>query len=248
MTIKLKTFLSFMPSRQIEYLNKDDFTRLSRVEKIEFLKKILKEELPAETVVCALFLIKELHYPDRYFFRRFLYHYNDSVSDAARKIIKAIERENKHRLTFVDMLREGKSDDLILLADFFLTQEGKLNEHALLAFLCINDAKVRDIIVNNVTPEHEIDDALLSAAITRGAAWYVRAALVEILGNRKSQHLFDSIDFLMNDKNVEVKLKLIDALSKLGIENEKGKVYLQQLTRDSIIWVRKQARRALQGH
>ena len=52
------------------------------------------------------------------------------------------------------------------------------------------------------------------------------------------------IDFLMNDKNVEVKLKLIDALSKL--EEEKGKAYLQQLACDSIIWVRKYADRALQ--
>ncbi len=246
MTINAKTFLGFKPSRQIEYLNKDDFTHSIQKEKIEFLKVILKEELPVGTTVCALFLLKELHYPDRYFFRRFLYHKDDAVSDAARKIIKALERKKKHRTTFADMLSEGERDDLILLADYFLAQKGKLNEKALLAFLGINDIIVRDIIVKNVTPEHEIDDALLSAAITSGIAWYVRAALVEILGNRKSLCLFDCIDFLMNDKNVEVKLKLIDALSKLG--EEKGKVYLQQLARDSVIWVRKHAHRALQGH
>ena len=245
MTINAKTFLGFKSSRQIEYLDKDDFTHSNQKEKIEFLKVILKEELSAETTVCALFLLNLLHYPDRYFFSRFLFHKDDSVSDAARKIINESDRKKKHRTTFADMLREGERDDLILLADYFITQKGKTNEKALLAFLGINDIKVRDIIVKNVTPEHEIDDALLSAAITSGAAWYVRAALVEILGNRKSQHLFDRIDFLMNDKNVEVKLKLIDALSKLGVE--KGKVYLQQLARDSIIWVRKHAYRALQG-
>jgi hypothetical protein len=246
MTINAKTFLGFKPSRQIEYLNKDDFTLSNQKEKIEFLKVILKEELTAETTVCALLLLKELQYPDRYFFRKFLFHRNDSVSDAAREIINELARKKNHSPTFADMLREGERDDLILLADYFITQKGKINEKALLAFLCINDIKVRDIIVKNVTTEHEVDDALLSAAITSGIAWYVRAALVEILGNRKSQCLFDCIDFLMNDKNVEVKLKLIDALSKLG--EEKGKEYLRQLARDSVIWVRKYAHRALQEH
>lgn len=244
MTINAKTFLGFKSSRQIEYLNKDDFTHSTKKEKIEFLKAVLKEELSADTTVCALFVLKELHYPDRYFFRRFLFHRNDSVSDAAREIIDELDRKKKYRPTFADMLREGERDDLVLLADYFITQKGKINEKALLAFLGINDIKVRDIIVKNVTPEHEVDDALLSAAVTSGAAWYVRAALVEILGNRKSQCLFDCIDFLMNDKNVEVKLKLIEALSKLG--EEKGKAYLQQLACDSIIWVRKYADRALQ--
>jgi hypothetical protein len=245
MTINAKTFLGFKSSRQIEYLNKDDFTHSNQKEKIEFLKVILKEELSVDTAVRALLLLKEMQYPDRYFFRKFLFHRNDSVSAAAREIIDELDREKNHCATFVAMLREGERDDLILLANYFITQKGKIDEKALLAFLCINDICVRDIIVKNVTPEHEIDDALLSAAITSGNAWYVRAALVEILGNRKSQCLFDCIDFLMNDKNVEVKLKLIDALSKLG--EEKGKAYLQQLARDSIIWVRKHAHRALQG-
>lgn len=245
MTINAKTFVGFKPPRQVEYLNKDDFTHSNYKEKIEFLKAVLKEELTAETMVCVLLLLKELHYPDRYFFRKFLYHRDDSVSDAAREIIDELDRKEERRATFVDMLREGKRDDIILLADYFITQKGKINEQALLAFLCINDVKVRDKIVKSMTPEHEVDDALLSAAVTSGIVWYVRAALVEILGNRRSQHLFDCIEFLMKDKNVEVKLKLIDALAKLG--EEKGKAYLQQLARDSVIWVRKRAYQALQG-
>ena len=244
MTINAKTFLGFKPPRQIEYLNKDDFAHSNQKEKIEFLKAVLKEELTAETIVYALSLLKELHYPDRYFFRKFLYHRDSSVSDIARGIIHQLDTKGKHGATFVDMLREGEIDDLILVADYFITQKGKINEQALLAFLCIDDARVRDLIVNNLTAEHEVDDALLSAAVTNGIAWYVRAAVVEILGNLKSQHLFDCIDFLMKDKNVEVKLKLIDALSKLG--EEKGNAYLQQLSRDSVIWVRKHAYQALQ--
>ena len=244
MTINAKTFLGFKPSRQVEYFNKEDFTHSDQKEKIEFLKVVLKEDLTEETIVCALLLLKELHYPDRYFFRKFLFHRNNSVSVAAREIINELARKEEHRTTFADMLREGETDDLMLLADYFITQKGKINEQALLAFLCIDDIRVRDLIVKNMTPECEVDDALLSAAVTSGITWYERAALVEILGNRRSQHLFDCIDFLMKDKNVEVKLKLIDALAKL--EEEKGKAYLQQLANDSVIWVRKYAYRALQ--
>ena len=114
------------------------FIHSTKKEKIEFLKVILKEELATETTVCALLLLKELHYPDRYFFRRFLFHRNESVSDAAREIIDELDRKKKHRVTFTDMLREGETDDLVLLADYFITQKGKINEKALLAFLCIN--------------------------------------------------------------------------------------------------------------
>lgn len=244
--MNVKVFLRLKSVRQIEYLEEGDFTHLKRNEKIEFLKTLLKEEISSDTAACALSLLKELNYPDRYYFRKFLYHKDDAVADVARKAINKLDRKRSDTITMEDMLREGESDDRILLADYFLAQEGKINEEALIAFLRINDMRVRDLIIKKVTSEQEVDDAVLSETITRGAAWYVRAALVEILGNRKSQHLFDSIDFLMNDRNVEVKLKLIDALAKLGME--KGRVYLQQLTHDAIIWVRKQAHRALQKH
>jgi len=246
MGIGAKEFIRLNSSSQIEYLENEQFFQLNSKEKISFLKSILKEELATETIACALTILRKLKYPDRYFFRNFLYHRDNTVAKIAKQAFNELDHKKKQGFTIIDMLREGKSDDLILLAKFFLEQEGKIDEDTLISFLHVNNVKLREVIVSHVSSDHDMDDALLSEAIIKGTAWYVRAALVEILGNRKSKQLFEIIDFLLDDKNVEVKLKLIDALAKLG--NEDGKKYLQRLACDPIIWVRKQANQALHRH
>jgi hypothetical protein len=246
MAVDPRGFFKLKPAEQIKYMEGGEFGELSREEKIDFLKAILKEDPPPEITICALRLLKELDYPDRYYFRKFIYHRDKSAADMARQIIDEWPgRKSNGRITVLDMLREGKSDDLILLANYFLQEKEDLSEQTLISFLCTGDRGVREVIVNKVTRDYQLDDAKLSKAIHKGTAWYVRAALVEILGNRRSEHLFDCIDLLMRDSNVEVKLKLIAALLKF--ELEKGKAYLQKLTGDPTIWVRKEALRALKS-
>ncbi|MCP5048886.1 MAG: HEAT repeat domain-containing protein [bacterium] len=244
-TVNINDFLVLKSSDQVQYFKAGWFLQLSRPEKIRFLKHVLAADVPATTTASALRGLRELNYPDRYYFRKFLYHIDSSVANAARKAIKECCAGNgKHCSDIVKVLEEGKTGDRVLLADHFLREKGKLNEQVLISFLSIDDLKVRENIINNLTDEHEMNEAVLSETITRGAAWYVRAALVEILGNRKSQHLFDSINFLIKDRNVEVKMKLVHALLKY--ELEKRDAYLSQLANDSLIWVRKEAERALQ--
>lgn len=240
----VEAFLTLSATEQVSYLEGDDFSTAQKLEKIRFLKFLLSHEVPARTTACALKQLKVLNYPDRYYFRKFLYHIDSTVANAARDAINewCVGSEQKC-INFVEVLNEGKSDDRMLLADFFLKDKGKLNENVLISFLSINDDRVRERIVRQLNGEYDLDESVLSETITKGTAWYVRAALVEILGNRKSQHLFDSIEYLLNDRNVEVKLKLIDALLKF--ELEKRKAYLQKLSLDSLIWVRKRANRAL---
>jgi hypothetical protein len=247
MAVDCKHFFRLTAANQLKYLEEGEFVGCSRAKKIEFLKIILNMDLPPATAVCALGLLKELNYPDRYYFKKFLYHPDNSVANTAKKAIDEWCKRGPgpaNDITLVEVLREGKSDDLILLANFFLDEDRQVNEQTLISFLRTGDAKVRETIVNKVTPDHQLDDAKLSEAINKGNTWYVRAALVEILGNRRSEHLFDCIDFLMSDRNVVVKLKLFDALSKL--EMAKGKTYLEKLTGDPTVWVRKEAKRALQ--
>ena len=144
------------------------------------------------------------------------------------------------------VFREGNADDRELIAKHLLEGKGRLNEDALISLLSFNDLHLRETIVNKISMEHELDEARLTDFLRSGSsiAWYVRATLVEILGKRKSKHLMDIMDHLICDKNVEVKLKLVDALGKM--EAEKTRIYMQMLADDAIIWVRKEARRALQ--
>jgi HEAT repeat protein len=244
MAVNVKQFLTFKSIKQVDYLKGGIFQQHAQSVKIQFLKSILKFDLPSITIACALRILRELHYPDRYYFRKYLYHIDSTVANAARKAINECGlNHEKNDGNIIEMLKEGRSDDRILLAEHYLQEEGKLNEDVLISFLSVEDNRVRERIVNKITCKHDMDEAVLSDTITRGSAWYVRAALVEILGKRKSRHLFDCIDYLLKDKNVEVKLKLIHALS--NYEQEKKQTYLQHLALDSLIWVRKEAKRAL---
>jgi HEAT repeat protein len=240
----IEAFFALTAVEQINFLKNEEFSQLDRQEKIRFLKAVLRDEVPARTTACALRLLRELNYPDRYYFRKFLYHIDSAVATAARQAISEwCVGSDRKCASFIKVLQEGKSDDRMLLADYFLQEKGKLNENVLISFLSIDDGKVREHIVKELDGQYDVDESVLSETITKGAAWYVRAALVEILGNRKSKHLFDSIEYLLKDSNVEVKLKLIDALLKF--EMEKRIAYLQKLTADSLIWVRKRANKAL---
>lgn len=242
----LKQFLVLKANKQVEYLKSPDFEKEPREKRIIFLKSILTPDLSPLTTACALRMLRTLNYPDRYYFRKFLYHTSSEVAAAAKYAMEecAIQQEN-HGNPMVKVMEEGISDDRLLLVDFFLQDKGKINERVLISFLSVDDPKVRDRIIQKITSGYEFDESQLSDAITRGSTWYLRAALVEILGKRKSKHLFDHIDLLINDKNVEVKLKLVHALQNYELETRK--TYLQQLTRDSIIWVRKEASRLLQS-
>jgi HEAT repeat protein len=71
--------------------------------------------------------------------------------------------------------------------------------------------------------------------------WYTRAAIVEILGNRRSELLFKKIDELLVDANVEVRLKLLDALAKL--DRERVKEFVSKLTRDPHMRVCREAKK-----
>lgn len=246
MVQKIKWFLELNTLKQLEFLKNGEFPALQREEKIEFLKSILKSRLSSKTTAAALKILRELKYRDKYFFRRFLYHIDSSVSNAARKAIKEkIDCNENQCAKLKKMFREGNSDDRQLIAKHFLEGEGRLNEDALISLLSFNDLQLRETIVKRISVDHELDETRLTDVLRSGSsiAWYVRATLVEILGIRKSEHLLDIMDHLICDKNVEVKLKLVGALAKL--EAKKTRVYMQMLADDALIWVRKEARRAL---
>jgi HEAT repeat protein len=162
-----------------------------------------------------------------------------------RRNVKYMGGDNIECVKFKKVLQEGDTNDRLLLVNYFLKGRGKLNENALISFLSFDELKIRETIMKKISMDHELDETRLSDTIKSGAMWYMRAALVEILGKRKSKHLLDIVDYLIDDRSVEVKLKLIDALLKL--EKEKVENYIRRLASDSAIWVRKKAGRALEA-
>jgi len=244
---KIKGFLELNTLKQLEFLKKGEFPGWEQEEKIAFLKCALRSNLSSKTTAAALKILRELKYNDKYFFRKFLFHIDSSVANAARKAVnQKIDCNESQCAKFKKMFREGDASDRELIAKHFLEGKGRLNEDALISLLSFNDLHLREIIVSRISMEHELDEAKLTDILKSGGslAWYVRSTLVEILGKRKSKYLLDIMDHLVCDENVEVRFKLVGALAKL--EADKTRFYMQILADDAIIWVRKEARRALQ--
>jgi len=143
----------------------------------------------------------------------------------------------------IEMLRREKSEERVIHLRTLIENTRIMNLKKLITLLDLYDIKMREIIVNHISSKANVNELKLVEAIKAGAVWFKRAALIEILGNRKSELLYDLGEFILKDKNVEVKLNFIKAISKL--DGDKTKIYLEKLKSDPNIWVSKRAKQAL---
>ena len=85
------------------------------------------------------------------------------------------------------------------------------------------------MIVCELSCRVQVDERKLLNQLSH-AIWYSRGAIIEILGNRHSKLLLDMIDKLLADSNVEVRMKLLEALAKL--DREQVKEHILRMTKD----------------
>jgi HEAT repeat protein len=240
---EIRTFLNLNTSNQIKFLKENEFNLLDRSDKIDFLRRVLEEELSSKTIASILKVLRELKYRDQFFFRKFLYHVDSSVSNAARKAISdAIEQKDSGIIKITEILQKERGSDRLDYLKSILEDKSDFNADILISLLSIDDNRIREILVARVDNEYNLDESRLVEAI-KGSVWFVRAAVVQILSNRNSEYLTEVIEYLLDDKNVEVKLKIIEALSKLN--RDIAISYLERLKKDPLIWVKKEAEKAL---
>lgn len=216
---------------------------MDRDEQIDFLKVLLSSDPSSKTMACALKLLRELKYRDKFFFRTFLYHTDSSVANAARKAIdESVSHKDTGVVKLVEMIRKEKGENRIQIVKTLLRERKKLSEHVLISLLKLDDFRVRDVVISGISIDHNLDESVLTEAV-KGAVWYVRAALVEILGKRKSKYIYDLAEDLHNDSNVEVKLKLIAALA--GLDRNQSRLFLEKMMEDVNQVVKREAKRTL---
>ncbi len=221
-----------------------DYAALGKEQKIDFIKQVLKYDLSSKTTATAIKSLRELGYKDKFFYRKFLYHIDSSVANAARKAIsESAVKKDTGVIRIVKEIQDSDEMDKIKKIKSLLMEKKELNEEVIINLLKMEEQSIREIVVQGISGEQEIDDRKLAEAINGGAVWYARAALVAILGKRKSRRLLDIIDSLIEDKNVEVRLALIKALS--NFDGDEAAPYLKKLTADPLVWVRKRAHEAL---
>ena len=243
MNLSIEYFLGLNPTKQINMLKDDKFNNIPRDKKIEFLKSVLQSNLSSKTTASTLKVLRELKYRDQFFYRKFLYHADSSVANAARKAIsEAIEQKDSGVIKITEILKKEQGETRMEYVESILKDKLDFNSDILISLLSLNDSAMREKLIREINSEYNLDEARLVEAI-KGAVWYVRAAIVKILSNRQSDYLLDVIEYLMNDKNVEVKLKLIEALSRL--ESQQARKFLVRLKDDPLVWVKKEAEKAL---
>ena len=240
----IEEFLKLTPAGQVKYLKTEEFSGLEREKRVEFLKEIaLSKKTSSKCLACALKILRELKFRDREFYKRFLEHPDSSVIMACKKALSDKGADNGFGFfPMRELVKRQNNEKKLLTVREIVGETGQSGEDMLVAFLAEDNLRVRELVVRELSGRAHLDETRLLGFFSH-SLWYTRAAIVEILGNRRSQVLFQKIDALLNDPNVEVRLQLLAALAK----QDRGLVkdYILRLTRDPHIRVSKEAQRIL---
>ncbi len=232
-------FLTLSPAGQVRYLKGEEFAALERGRRVEFLKQLAQsEQCSSKCLASALRLLRELRFRDRAFYRGFLGHPDSSVVMACKKALG----ERGQDLGFVpmrEMVKRRDSEQKLQTVKLIVSEAGAAAEDLMLSFLAEDNIRVRELVVKELSGRPQLDEGRLLAQLPH-AIWYTRAAIVEVLGNRRSRLLLAKAGELLADANVEVRLQLLHALAKL--ERDQVKDLLLKLTRDPHVRVNREAR------
>ncbi len=139
-----------------------------------------------------------------------------------------------------ELVKKQHNEKSLQTVKLIVSETGQAGEDMLVSFLAEDNLRIRELVVKELSARPQLDEGRLLARMPH-SIWYTRAAIVEILGNRRSELLFKKIDELLVDPNVEVRLKLLDALAKQ--DRERVREYVSKLTRDPHMRVCREAKR-----
>jgi hypothetical protein len=237
----VKDFLKLSPAGQVKFLKTDPFAAMEKSQRIEFLKEIaLAKTISSKSLACALKILRELKFHDRAFFSNFLQHPDSSVIMACKKAMSEHGFDNS--FGFYPMRELQKKQNIekkMATVKNIISETDHAGEDLLISLLGEDNLKIRELIVTELSTRAQIDERKLINQLPH-AIWYARGAIVEILGNRQSPLLLEIIDKLIADPNVEVRMKLLNALSKLNREQVKG--YILRMTKDSHMRICREAK------
>jgi hypothetical protein len=240
----IEDFLKLTPAGQVKFLHTDEFAQMDKENRVEFLKEIASGEgISSKCLASALKILRELKFRDRTFYKRFLQHPDSSVIMACKKALNNRGFDNGFGFfPMRELVKKQNNEKKLETVKLIVSETGQAGEDMLLSFLAEDNLRVREVVVKELSGRAQLDENKLLNQMSH-SIWYTRAAIVEILGNRRSQLLFDKIGELLADPNVEVRLQLLAALSKL--DRERAKEYVLKLTRDPHMRVCREAKKIL---
>ena len=238
----IEDFLKLTPAGQVKYLKTDEFSQMDREQRISFLKEIaVTETISSKCLASALKILRELKFRDQAFYKRFMEHPDSSVIMACKKALSDKDHDNGFGFfPMRELVKKQNNEKKLQTVKLIVSETGLAGEDMLTSFLSEDNMRVRELVVKEFSGRPQLEEGKLLGLLSH-SLWYTRAAIVEILGNRRSQLLLDKAGELLADPNVEVRLQLLIALSKF--DREKVKDLILRLTKDPHVQVSREALR-----
>lgn len=240
-------FLPLPPHEKIKFIYTNIDT-LSKEERILFLLTILKEENTSPLVkATVLKFLRESSYPDFDVYEHYLGDNFRAVANAAKRAVKEFEeKDRKSRYYAESVLRKLASLQDKERRFKILKAIAKLKafwvQKVLLEALADPCEANRDFLVKELSHREAWNLAPFYERLQK-PPWYVKSAMLKVLGLRKDRGAISHIEHVLGDANVDVRKSAADALGEIG--GKETLALLVKLTRDKSSYVRAAAAEAL---
>ncbi len=240
-------FLPLSPHEKIKFLY-THIDSLSKRERIVFLLGLLQGEGTSPLVkATGLKFLREASYQEFEFYKKYAEDNFRALRNAAKKAVKEFEGKERSNSYYADsVLRKLASLEDRGRRLKILRAIAKLKApwifRVLLESLADPCETIRDFLIKELS-EREVWSLSLFYEKLKKPPWYVRSAVVKILGRRKDGEALSYIAPLLADSNVDVRKCVADTLGEIG--GKEALALLVKLTKDKSSYVRTAAAEAL---
>ncbi len=236
-------FSPLPPQEKIKFIYTHIET-LSREERIVFLLSVLKEKEASPLVkATALKFLRETSFQESEVYRCFLEDDFRALANAAKRALKEFEEKDKKDEYYADaVLRKLNSladkDKRLKILKAIARLKASWILKVLLESLSDHCESNRDFLINELSKREIWNFSPLYERLSQ-PPWYMKSAVLRVLGQRKDAAAVPVIRTVLADPNVDVRKSAADALGEIG--GKEALALLVALTKDPSAYVRQAA-------
>jgi hypothetical protein len=236
-------FSPLPPQEKIKFLY-THIENLSREERIMFLLSLLREKEASPLVkATAVKFLRETSFQESEVYKSFLEDDFRALANAAKRALKEFEEKDKKDGYYTDaVLRKLKShadkDKRFKILKAIARLKAPWVFRVLLEALSDHCESNRDFLIKELSEREIWNLSPVYEKLSR-PPWYVKSAVLKILGLRKEGAAVPAIRTVLADPNVDVRKSAADALGEIG--GKEALALLIELTKDPSAYVRQAA-------
>jgi len=242
-------FLPLRPQEKIKFIY-GHIEELDEEEKIRFLLQVIKDEKTSPIVrATSLKFLRNTYFEDSGVYQKSLKERHQAVLKAAQRAIKDFEERSKKDnyisksvLRKIESTREKQKKLKILKAIAKL--RAPWVPKVLLEALSDPSETICEFIIKELSQRKSLNYNLVYQKMLK-SPWFVKSAILRILGLRKEAGAVKHIALLLDDPNVDVRRTTTLALGEIG--GKEALALLVRLTKDKNPYVRLSAEEALRN-